>query len=115
MDVLALVLFFGPVALFALRAWKPNGRFSARDRSGLVASVAVAAAAFAAAPLLINWVRVPAAVWLVAVALLAGGVAGAALRWPELPWLPGTRRVRGAVGAGATLAISGVIAMVAVA
>jgi hypothetical protein len=64
----------------------------------------MASTAFIVAPLSINWVRVPPALWLSAVALLAGGVAGAARRGPELAWFAGTHPVRRAVGAGATLA-----------
>jgi hypothetical protein len=103
MDAVALSLFFGAVALFATRAWRPRGRISARDRWSLVTGLAVEVTAFVAAPALINWVVVPAALWLVAVALLAGGVVGAALRWPDLAWSVGTRPVRRAVGVGATL------------
>jgi hypothetical protein len=103
MDVLALGLFFGLVALFVARAWKPRGRLSARDRWGLVTGFAAAVAAFAVAPRLIDWVVVPTALWLVAVALLAGGVVGAALRWPDLSWSAGARPVRRAVAVGATL------------
>jgi hypothetical protein len=114
MDVLALVLFFGLVALFVTRAWKPHGRLSARDRWALLSSFAAAVTAFAAAPLLINWVVVPTALWLVAVALLAGGVVGAVLRWPELAWFAGTRPVRRAVGAGATLVGCALVVGVAV-
>jgi len=54
-------------------------------------------------PLLINWVIVPIVIWLTAVALLAGGVVGAVLRWPELAWLSGTHPIRRAIGIGATL------------
>ena len=32
MDLLAVALFLGLVALFAIRAWKAQGRLSARDR-----------------------------------------------------------------------------------
>jgi hypothetical protein len=46
---------------------------------------------------------VPTLIWLVAVALLAGGVAGAVLRWPELAWSSGTHPIRRAIGLGATL------------
>ena len=103
MDILALTLFFTLVARFVIRAWKAQGRLSGSDRWSLITSFAVAATTFVAAPLLINWVVVPTAIWLVAVALLAGGVAGVVLRWPELAWFSGTRPTRRAIRIGATL------------
>ena len=36
MDLLAVVLFFGLVALFVMRAWKAHGRLAARDRWALI-------------------------------------------------------------------------------
>lgn len=114
MDILALVLFFALVTLFAIRAWKGHGRLSARDRWALVTSFAVAITTFVLAPLLINWVIVPTALWLIVVALLAGGVVGAVLRWPELAWFTGTRPVRRAIGVGATLVSCALIVGVAV-
>jgi hypothetical protein len=69
----------------------------------LVTSFAAAVAAFVAAPLLVNWVVVPTGLWLVAVALLAGGVAGAALRWTQLTWSTSAHPLRRAVGVGTTL------------
>jgi hypothetical protein len=68
-----------------IRAWKAESRLAARDRWALITSLALAIATFTIAPLLINWVIVPPAIWLVAVALLSGGVVGAVLRWPALP------------------------------
>ena len=114
MDVLALVLFLGPVVLFLVRAWKGRGRLSATDRWTLVTGFVWAATAFVAAPLLVNWVVVPAAVWLLAVAVLAGGVVGAVLRCPELAWCAGTRPVRRAVGVGTTLVSCALVIGVAV-
>jgi hypothetical protein len=115
MDAVALGLFLGLVALFAVRAWMPHGRLSGRDRSGLIAGFAVAAAAFVAASRLINWVVVPTGLWLVGVALLAAGVAGAARRWPELAWFAGTRTVGRAVRGGAILVICALVVGAAVA
>lgn len=114
MDILALALFFGLVAMFVIRGWKARGRLSGRDRWSLITSFAVAATTFVVAPLLINWVIVPALIWLIAVALLAGGVAGAALRWPDLAWFSGTRPIRCAIRVGATLASCALIVGVAV-
>jgi hypothetical protein len=52
-------------------------------------------------------------IWLLAVVLLAGGVAGAVLRWPELGWSSGTRPIRRAIGLGATLVSCALIITVA--
>ncbi len=103
MDIVALGLFFGCVSLFVIRAWKAHGRLSGRDRWALITSFAVALTTFAAARLVINWVLAPTALWLIAVALLSGGVVGAVLRWPELAWFTGRRPIRRAIGICATL------------
>jgi hypothetical protein len=113
MDIVAVALFFTLVARFVIRAWKAQGRLSGRDRWSLITSFAVAATTFVVAPLLINWVMVPTLIWLVAVALLAGGVAGTALRWPELAWFSGTHSIRRAIGLGATLVSCALIITVA--
>lgn len=103
MDIVAVALFFALVARFAIRAWKVEGRLSGRDRWSLITSCIVASTTFVIAPLLINWVMVPTLMWLIAVGLLAGGVVGVALRWPELAWSSGTHPIRRAIGNGATL------------
>jgi hypothetical protein len=69
----------------------------------LVTSLAVAVTAFVLARPLVNWVMMPTAIGLIAVALLSGGAAGAALRWPALAWLAGAHPLRRALSAGATL------------
>ena len=109
MDILAVALFFGLVATFVVRAWKAQGRLSARDRWALITGFAVVTTTFVTAPLLINWVVVPTAVWLIAVAAFAGGVVGAVLRWPELGWFAGTHPIRRAISVGTTLAICALI------
>src|SRR5690349_5189503 len=103
MDSIAVVLFLALVARFVIRAWKAQGRLSGRDRWALITSFAVAATTFVVAPLLINWVMMPTLIWLIAVALLAGGVVGAALRWPDLAWFSSTRPLWRAISASATL------------
>jgi hypothetical protein len=97
-----------------IRAWKAHGWLSGRDRWSLITSFAVASTTFAIAPLLINWVIVPTAIWLIAVALLAGGVVGAVLRWPELAWLTGTHPIPRAIRVGLTLVSCALIVGVAV-
>ncbi len=114
MDTLAVALFLGVVALFVLRAWRTHGRLSARDRWGLITSFAVASTTFVIAPLLINWVMAPTAIWFMAVALLAGGVVGAVLRWPELAWFAGAHPTRRSVGVAVTLVGCALIIGVAV-
>ena len=103
MDIVAVALFCALVGSFVIRAWKAHGRLSGRDRWALITSFAVATTTFVVAPLLINWVIVPTVIWLIAVAMLAGGVVGAARRWPELAWFTGRRPIRRAAGVGATL------------
>jgi hypothetical protein len=103
MDIVAVALFFALVTAFVIRAWKAHGRLSGRDRWALLTSFAVASTTFVVAPLLINWVVVPTAIWFIAVGLLSGGLIGAALRWPELAWSSGTRPIRRAIGIGITL------------
>ncbi|HEY9014847.1 MAG TPA: hypothetical protein VIM84_07280 [Gemmatimonadales bacterium] len=100
--------------MFVIRAWKVDGRLSGRDRWALSTSFAVAATTFVVAPLLVNWVRVPTLIWLIAVALLAGGVVGAVLRWPELAWFSGTRPIRHAIRVSTTLVSCALIIGVAV-
>jgi hypothetical protein len=84
MDLLAVVLFFGLVAQFVIRGWKAHGWLAGGDRLALLTSFALAITTFVIAPLLINRVAVPTAIWLTGVASLAAGAVGAVLRWPEL-------------------------------
>ena len=103
MDIFTLALLFALVALFGVRAWKPRGRLAAPDRWALITSFAVAGTTFVIARLLVNWVVMPTAAWLIAAALLAGGVAGAVLRWPDIAWFAGAHPLRRAIGVGAAL------------
>ena len=102
MDSIAVALFVGLVARFVIRAWKAHGK-AGDDRWAVITSFAVAVTMFVIAPLVINWVLVPTALWLIALAVLAGGVAGAVRPWPELAWFAGTHPVRRAIGVGVTL------------
>ena len=114
MDSIAVALFVGLVARFVIRAWKSHGRLSGRDRWALITSFAVAMTTFVVAPLVINWVMMPTVIWLIAVALLAGGVVGAVLRWPELVWFTGRRPIRRVIGIGATLVSCALVVGIAV-
>ena len=113
MDILVIAIFFALVTAFVIRAWKTRGKLSARDRWALITGFAMALTGFAIASLLINWVVVPTAIWLVAVGLLAGGVAGAVLRWPELTWYVGTKPIGRAIAVSAGLFICALIIGVA--
>jgi len=106
-------IFLALVAAFVIRAWKACGKLSARDRWALITGFVTAIAAFAIASLLIDWVVVPMAIWLVAVGLLVGGVVGAVLRWPDLSWFEGTKPIGRAIGVIATLLICAPIIAVA--
>ena len=66
----------------------------ARDRWGLITGFVIAVTAFAIVSLPLEEVVVPHGVWLVGVGLLAGGVFGAVLRWPDLAWYRGTKPLR---------------------
>ena len=114
MDGIAVALFFGLVARFMVHGWKAHGRLGARDRWAVITSFAVALTTFVIAPLVINWVMMPRAIWLIAVALLAGGVVGAVLRWPELVWFAGRHPIPRAIGIGAALVSCALIIGVAV-
>jgi hypothetical protein len=114
MDIIAVALFFAVVARFVIHAWKAHGWLSGRDRWALITSFAVAATTFVIAPLLIDWVIVPTLIWFTAVALLAGGVVGAVLRWPELAWSSGRHAIRRAIRVGATLVSCALIVGMAV-
>ena len=92
-----IAIFLGLVGVFVIRAWKVRGRLAAHDRWALITGFVAAVTGFAIASLLINWVVVPVAVWLVAVGLLAGGVVGAVVRWPGLVWFAGTKPVGRAI------------------
>jgi hypothetical protein len=111
--IIAAGLFLALVAACAIRSWQEHGRLAARDRWALVTNFARALAAFALATLLIDWTVAPAALWVVAVALLAGGVLGAALRWPGLVWYAGMRPRWRAAGVIATLGVCALIIGVA--
>lgn len=102
MNIPIIVIFLGFVALFTTGAWRTHGKISSRDRWSLVTSFASAITAFGIAWMLLAWTVVPFALWLISTGLLAGGVVGAVLRWPELAWFGGTRPGRYAAGAIAT-------------
>jgi hypothetical protein len=84
--IVVAVIFCWLVVSFTLRACKAEGKYADHDRWALITSFFTAVSAFALASLLVNWLLIPGALWVVAVTLLAGGVVGAVMRWPTLPW-----------------------------
>ena len=105
----AFASFLALVAAFVIRAWKERGMLAARDRWALITGFVAAVTGFALASLLINWAVVPVAIWLVAVGLLAGGVVGAVLRWPELSWYEGTKPLGRTIAVIASLGVCALI------
>ncbi len=114
MDIVTIALFLALVVVFVIRSWKARGKLAARDRWALITSFVAAVTGFAIASLLINWVLVSPAIWLVAVGLLAGGVIGAVLRWPGLTWFAGTKPIGRSIAVSASLFICALIIGVAV-
>jgi hypothetical protein len=97
--VVPSIIFLALIAHFTAAAWTERGKLALDDRWRVLTRSTSAVAVCAIAILLINWAVVPTFVWLAGVALLAAGVAGAALRWPVLPWFAtGTARPRRIAG-----------------
>jgi hypothetical protein len=107
--IAAALIFLALIVAFAIRSWRTHGRLAARDRWALLTDFAVALAAYALASMLLDWTVAPAALWPGAVALLGGGVLGAALRWPGLAWYAGTRPRWRAGGVVATVFVCALI------
>ena len=122
MMILAITVFLTIVGAFVLRACarvtsgraKVQSRLIARDRWALITGFVTAVTAFAIVSLPLEEVVVPRAIWFVGVGLLAGGVLGAVLRWPDLTWYAGTTPRRRAIGVVSTLCICALIIGVAV-
>ncbi len=114
MDIVTTFVFLALVTAFVIRAWKARGKLAGRDRWALITGFVAAVTGFAIASLLINWVVVPVAIWLVAVGLLAGGVVGAVLRWPALAWFAGTKPIGRAIAVMVSMFICALIIGVAV-
>ena len=86
----------------------------ARDRWGLLTGFVIAVTAFAIVSLPLEQVVIPQGIWFVGIGLLAGGVFGAVLRWPDLAWYAGTKPLRRMIGVIPTLCICLLIIGVAV-
>ncbi len=109
MTILPSSIFLMMVASFVIRACIPwvfnqSGR-AARDRWGLITGFGIAITAFAIVSLPLDQVVIPQGIWFVGIGLLAGGVFGAALRWPDLAWYAGKNPLQRMIGVIATLCI----------
>ena len=114
MTILVIIIFLALIAAFVVRVWSGQGRLAARDRWALLTGFVTAATAFAIVTLPLDVLVIPETAWLIGVGLLAGGVAGAALRWPDLTWYAGTKPRRRAISVVSTLCICALIISVAV-
>jgi hypothetical protein len=97
------------IAAFIIEAWRVQGAATDHDRWGLVVRFVAALAGFALAWLSIDWVNTPTVLWLIAVALLAGGVFAATLSWSALPWFAGKLSRARTLGLVANLTICALI------
>ncbi len=114
MTILVIIIFLALIAAFVVRVWSGQGRLAARDRWALLTGFVTAATAFAIVSLPLDVLVIPEIAWLIGVGLLAGGVAGAVLRWPDLSWYAGTNPLARAVGVIATLCFGALLIGVAV-
>lgn len=107
MTILVILLFLSTVSTFMIRACIPTAlapsRLVAQDRWGLITGFALAVTAFAIVSLPLEALVVPDEIWLVGVALLAVGVFGAMLRWPDLTWYRGRHPRSRAIGVTVTV------------
>ncbi|MGK9149238.1 hypothetical protein KXS11_16510 [Plantibacter flavus] len=89
MDILIPAVVFLVVAFFVgvqlSRAWS-TGRWAASDRYHLITSAVDSIVALALVRAVATPVGVWSWVWVVAVAAVGFGIAGAALRWRDVPW-----------------------------
>ena len=72
-------------AVFAAGSLTKGKAFAAKSRLALVFGAADAAVVLFGARLFMPWGSMPTWLWLVPVAIFAVGVAGAVLRWRDLP------------------------------
>ena len=105
MTILVIIIFLALIAAFVVRVWIGQSRLATRDRWALLTGFVRAVTAFAIGTLPLDVLVIPETAWLIGVGLLAGGVAGAVLRWPDLPWYAGMNPRRRAISVIATLCI----------
>ncbi len=114
MHILIIIIFLALVAAFVVRAWTAQNRLGAHDRWALITGFVTAVTAFAIVTLPLEVLVVPETVWFVGVGLLAGGVIGAVLRWPDLSWYVGTKPRWRAIRVIATICVGVLLIGVAV-
>jgi hypothetical protein len=113
--VVVSVLAVVTTASFVLSAWSEKEARRARSRVDLLTAALNSAVVLVLLHQLLPWSSVPVALWLVPVLLVAGGVAGAVLRWPGLPWLRPDRarwRVVSSAAVEVVVAIAVVVVLV---
>jgi hypothetical protein len=106
--VIALVYTGG----FALSAWTDKEARRARSRVDLLVAALNSVVALVLLHQLLPWSSVPVVLWLLPVLLVAGGVVGAVLRWPGLPWLRAGRARWRIVGGAALEVLAAVVVVV---
>jgi len=100
----------GYPALFAAMTLSRAPRWRAKSRVDVLVEGLTAALMLVLVHEFFAWWVVPAALWLVPVAIFAAGVVGAVIRWPSLPWMREGRTLRRAVlGASVSVVVVAVI------
>jgi len=83
--VVGVLALFVP-GTFAFSVWTDKEARRTRSRVDLLIAALNSAVVLVVLHQLLPWSSVPVALWLLPVLLVAGGAAGAVLRWPGLPW-----------------------------
>ena len=105
--VIALIVAAYTAVRFALGTLPLRTKLLDRDRLRVLTRGVEAVMFLILVRAFADWTLLTIVPWLVLVAVVASGAAGAVLRWPSLPWLedPARRRPR-ALGFVGTLALS---------
>lgn len=69
----------------AVSLWRPRGALANGSRAAVLATLLEAAAVAVFFRLVVQWTPGTVMLWVAAVAAFAAAVAGAVLRWPQLP------------------------------
>ncbi|KQQ06266.1 MULTISPECIES: hypothetical protein [unclassified Rathayibacter] len=105
--VIALIVAAWTAVRFALGTLRLRATLLDRDRLRVLTRGVEAVIVLFLVRSFADWTLLTIVPWLVLVAVVAAGAAGAVLRWPALPWLedPARSRTR-ALGFAGTLALS---------
>jgi hypothetical protein len=111
------VAVVGSIALlstgtFLLSAWAGPKVFRTRSRVDQLTAALNSFVALVLLHQLMPWSLIPPALWLLPVLFVAGGVVGAVLQWPDLPWLR-PDRVRWRIAVGVVSEVVVAVALVA--